>query len=185
MVKMNRKAAMEMSVGTIVTIVLLVTVLVLGLVLVRTVFDTGTDAVDQIDTAVQNEINKLFADEGNLVVYPASRELTLERGEDPKGFAFSVKNNEETSDATFSYSLTTTEDDVSRCGEGFTKNDAENMLIAGTGEFSLGPGAKLDIPRLIRFDVPETAPLCTIVYNLEIQKEGSAYSTAQIFVTIE
>ena len=35
-----------MSVGTIVTIVLLVTVLVLGLVLVRTIFSSGTDAVE-------------------------------------------------------------------------------------------------------------------------------------------
>jgi len=34
----SKRAAMEMSVGTIVTIVLLMTVLILGLVLVRSIF---------------------------------------------------------------------------------------------------------------------------------------------------
>ena len=39
----DKKAAMEMSVGTIVTIVLLMTVLILGLVLVRTIFSRSEE----------------------------------------------------------------------------------------------------------------------------------------------
>ena len=49
---------MQMSVGTIVTIVLLMTVLILGLVLVRTIFGGAVENIDNIDQAVKNEINK-------------------------------------------------------------------------------------------------------------------------------
>jgi len=49
----NRRAAMEMSVGTIVTIVLLMTVLILGLVLVRTIFSSAKYNVDVIDEKIR------------------------------------------------------------------------------------------------------------------------------------
>ena len=40
--KMNKKAAMEMSVGTIVTIVLLMSVLVLGIFMIQKIFSGST-----------------------------------------------------------------------------------------------------------------------------------------------
>ena len=58
---LRKQAAMEMSVGTIVTIVLLMTVLVLGLVLVRTIFTGAIKNIDNVDKAVENQISKLFA----------------------------------------------------------------------------------------------------------------------------
>ena len=54
MISKNKHAAMEMSVGTIVTIVLLMAVLVLGLVLVRTIFKNSTESIDSIDEQVKN-----------------------------------------------------------------------------------------------------------------------------------
>ena len=67
MKEINSKGAMEMSVGTIVTIVLLMSVLVLGLFLVQRVFSSGTGAIDSIDSQVQNEIQKLFSEEGRTI----------------------------------------------------------------------------------------------------------------------
>ena len=58
--KKNRKAAMEMSVGTIVTIVLLMTVLILGLVLVRTIFTGAIENINGIDQAVKSELKNYF-----------------------------------------------------------------------------------------------------------------------------
>ena len=49
----SKRAAMEMSVGTMVTIILLVTVLVLGIFFVQKIFKSGTSAIDNIDTEVQ------------------------------------------------------------------------------------------------------------------------------------
>src|SRR3989337_788975 len=89
----NKRAAMEMSVGTMVTIVLLMIVLVLGIFFIQKIFATGTNAIDTIDNQVQNEIQKLFAQEGKTIaVYPTSRDVILKKGDDPRGFAFSIKN---------------------------------------------------------------------------------------------
>lgn len=179
---MKKKAAMEMSVGTIVTIVLLMTVLVLGIFLVQRIFFVGTNAVDSIGTEVENEIQKLFADEGKRVaIYPTSRDVKMKKGGDPAGFAFSVRNTDP-EEARFSYSVTA--QDVSNCGD-LRESQAENFLIGGEGSFSLGSGDTLQFPRLVKLDLPETAPVCTLTYNLEILKDREAYSDVDIFVTIK
>ena len=172
-----------MSVGTMVTIVLLVIVLVLGIFFIQKIFKSGTSAIDTIDNEVQSQIEKLFAEEGRkLAVYPTSRQITVKKGDDPKGFAFSVRNQDvESSD--FEYVTYST--DVSQCGSSFSQEEANSYLLSGTGSFSLGPGDALDLPRLVKFAIPETAPPCTIIYNLEISKNSEAYSSADIFVTIK
>jgi hypothetical protein len=180
---MKRKGAMEMSVGTIVTIVLLMTVLILGLVLVRSIFSASTSSIDQIDSKVQNEINKLFADEGNLVIYPSDRQVSLKREDDPRGFAFSVKNNDvETADFTYNLEVDSNFDEE-KCGSTFSKEKGNDWLLVSSGSFTLGPGNSLDLPELVLFQIPETAPPCTIPYKLEIN-EGE-YSSATVYVTIK
>lgn len=56
----NKRAAMEMSVGTIVTIVLLMSVLILGLVFIRKIMCSGIVIVDGIDKKVQGQLINLF-----------------------------------------------------------------------------------------------------------------------------
>ena len=179
----SRHGAMEMSVGTMVTIVLLMIVLVLGIFFIQRIFSSGTNAIDQIDAEVQSQIQKLFAEEDRKVaVYPTSREVSVKRGDDPKGFAFSVRNNDVES-ADFSYLVKAT--DASKCGTTFNEEDADNMLLGGSGTFPLGPSASLALPRLVRFVVPESAPKCSITYNLEIEKDSIPYSVVDILVTIK
>jgi len=179
----SKKAAMEMSVGTIVTIVLLMSVLILGIFLVQKIFSSSTNAIDTIDNEVQNQITQLFSDEGKkLGVYPTSREITIKKKDDLKGFAFSVKNiGVESED--FSYSIRAS--DVSRCGKGFTKEIAESYLLGKSDFFSLGPGNSFDMPKLVKFDLNENSPPCTMVYSLEIKKGKEPYASADIFVTIK
>lgn len=179
----NRKAAIEMSMNTFVTIVLVVIVMVLGIFFVQKIFKSGTNAIDTIDSQVQDQINKLFASEGTkLAVYPTSRQITLIKGDDPKGFAFSVKNDD-VEDKQFSYLMAA--DDISKCGSTMTKAKAEGYLLGGTGSFSLGKGNSLDMPRLVKFEIPESAPPCTMIYTLAIKRGSESYSSADIFVTIK
>ncbi len=182
--KKNKRAAIEMSMTTIVTIVLVVVTLVLALVLIRTIFTTSTGAVEQIDSAIQDQINKLFTSEGkNIAVYPASQSITVKKGDVPKGFAFSIKNPG-TEVASFSYTVTADNPaSITSCGSTFSKEKAEAYILGGTGTFSLGASAQLDLPKLVKFNVPETSPACTIVYNLQIS--GGLTTSADIFVTIE
>ena len=151
--KHSKHAAMEMSVGTIVTIVLLMTVLVLGIFFVQKIFSTGANAVDVVDTQIQSELQKLFANEvTKIAFYPTSREVILKKGDTPKGFAFKIRNND-IEDATFSYM--TTAKDTSKCGSTFNEVDADKMLLGGSGEIDVGKG---DISEgvLVKFVVPES-----------------------------
>lgn len=179
----NKRAALEMSVGTIVTIVLLMSVLILGIFLIQKIFGASTNAIDSINNQVEDQINKLFAQDGTkIAIYPTSRDITIKKKDDPKGFAFSIKNLDvETAD--FSYE--TVASDVSKCGSAFTKEEAESYLLGGSGNFELGPGNSLDVARLIKLDLSETAPPCTMIYYLQVDKDGDAYASADIFVTIK
>ena len=179
----NRKGALEMSVGTMVTIVLLMVFLVLGIFFINKVSKLGLNAIDTIDSQVQSEIQKLFAEEGRkIALYPTSREIILKKGVTPKGFAFSVRNIDVES-ADFSY--ITSASDVSRCGSTFTKEKADNLLLGGLGTFSLGPGSSLDPARIVKFVIDDSVPPCTLIYNLEISSNNEPYTSADIFVTIK
>ncbi len=179
----NKHAAMEMSVGTIVTIVLLMGVLVLGIFLVQKIFKSSVNAIDTVDKEVQSQLEKIFADENKkIAVYPPSRDVRVKKGEDPAGFAFTIRNKDVES-AEFTYVVEAS--DVSKCGSSFTKDKADSYLLGGSGTFNLGAGNSLDLARLVRLDVPETAPPCTIIYNLEVAKDGEPYTGADIYVTIK
>ena len=179
----TKKAAMEMSVGTIVTIVLLMSVLILGLSLVKNIFSSSKNAIDEIDTAIQNEMNNMFAEEGGkLIIYPKARTIELKKGDDAKGFGFSVKNNDVESHR---FSYTVEADDISSCGSGFTLAKAESYLLGGTGTFTLGAGDILEHARLVKFNLPESAPPCTLTYVIDIKMDSEPYSSTDIFVTIK
>jgi len=180
----NKKAAMEMSVGTIVTIVLLMAVLILGIFLVQKIFKSSVNAIDEIDNEVQSQITHLFAKEGSrIAIYPTSRQVTMKRGDTPKGFAFSVKNLDVETQK-FDYNVEVDSNfDESKCGSTFSIEKGNDWLVISSGSFTLGPGKAMDLPELILLDVPETAPPCTIPYNLIINK--GEYTSAKVYITLE
>lgn len=56
----NKKAAMELSMGTIVVLVLGVSMLILGMVLIRNIMCSGLSITEDLTTGVKNEIKNLF-----------------------------------------------------------------------------------------------------------------------------
>jgi len=180
----NKIGAMEMSVGTIVTIVLLMSVLVLGIFLVQKIFKTGTSAIDQVDTKIQSEIDQLFSEEDkSVVVYPKERTITIKKG-DSGGFGFSIMNKEQT-DGSFSYIVSVGE--ISS-GCQLSEEQAESLIVLGkTGAgINLISGSKLEDAILVKFNIPETAPLCQIRYSLDVKNNGLQYaSTVGVDLTIK
>ena len=123
---MNKKAAMEMSVGTIVTIVLLMGVLVLGGFLIQKIFTSARGAIDLTDEQLRNEIEQLFSEDNTkqIVIYPATREVSIKKGEDG-AFGFSIRNTEN-EDGVFSYTVGVVEV-ASDCH--MTAAEAEKLII--------------------------------------------------------
>jgi len=176
----RKKAAMELTMGTMVTIVLLVMVLILGGYFVNQIFFSARGSVDQIDTAVKNEINKLFAEDETqkVVFYPSSRRIELEKGVVGQGFAFAIRNTGTEAD-TFTYNLEAQETD---CPNSLSATAADGYLALGrTGTIQIPAGNIMENPRLVTFNIPDTAPPCTIKYILTMQKGGQLYGSTLDF----
>jgi hypothetical protein len=172
----NKRGALELSVGTIVVIVIAMSMLILGLVLVRTIFTSSIYNVNQLNDKVQGEIQKLFAEEGKSVVYLSEGKAEVKQGED-WGVAFAYRNTQRdtTNDLTLKYTVSASPDVTSSC-RGLTQTEANSWIRArGTGSVTLPPG---DISyNIIRFTIPEDAPLCIVPYDIKIEKtDGDVYT---------
>jgi hypothetical protein len=64
----KKKGAIELSIGTLVIIVIAMAVLIAGLVLVRNIFTGATSTVDELNNKVRGEIVALFSDNERDVV---------------------------------------------------------------------------------------------------------------------
>ena len=64
----SKKAAFEMSITTLVIIVIAVVMLILGLVFVRQIFGTATQSVSTIDEQVKSQLKTMFGQEQSYVV---------------------------------------------------------------------------------------------------------------------
>jgi|SRR3989338_2478391 len=80
----QKKAAIELSIGTVVIIVLAMSMLILGLVLVRSIFTGAIDSTDTLNDKVKGEITNLFSEEGKKVVVKlgGDKTATIKAGED-------------------------------------------------------------------------------------------------------
>lgn len=173
----NKKAALEMSVGTIVTIVLLVSVLILGIFLIQQIFKSSQYNIDVLDQKLRGEIDKLFTEDQTLVLYLANNKAEVKQGED-YGVAFGFKNQETgTAQAgIFSYEVIFSNPGavIDRCG---IETSVVERWMTGEAEIGIPVGPGKTGFRLVRFDVPSTAPLCIIRFSVNVEKDGMAYES--------
>ncbi len=171
----NKKAAMEMSMGTIVTIILLVSVLILGIFLVQRIFSSATGAVDLTDQQLKSEINKLFSEDKKLVIYPGTRLVEIGQ-EEVGGVGIGIKNLLQGADAgskTFSYEVVVT--DASKCAGGETA--VANWIQTGRGESNIPiPIGDLSTQKVL-FQIPSGTSLCIPRFRVNVFADGAAYAT--------
>ncbi len=73
----GKVGAIEMSVGTIVIIVLAMSMLILGMILIQNIFSGASDNVLQMNDKVKGEINKLFVEDKRTVIYLPNQILLM------------------------------------------------------------------------------------------------------------
>jgi hypothetical protein len=184
----KKRAAMELSMSTIVILVLAMMMLIMGIVLVKNIFSTSNEAINDLSKGVKDSIAKMFADETKkLVIYPSSRSVEIKKRSQGSGFAFSVRNLD-FQDQKYSYKVEVDQgfEITKKCG-GLTKKEADNWLDIGKGQFSIPKSSIMEEPILITFTVPDSAPACTIPYVVTIYLgTGSAlYVSDRVAVVIK
>lgn len=178
----SKKGAMEMSVGTIVTIVLLVSVLILGIFLVQKIFASSSGAIDLTDQQLRSEINKLFSEDKKLVIYPGTKFIEIKH-EEIDGVGVGIKNLVQgvAGAQTFSYEVVAT--DVADCG--VTKEIAESWIVTGKGESGIPiPVGELSSQKVM-FRIPVGAPICVARFRVNVFQEQTAYSTDAFDISIQ
>jgi len=171
----SHKWAMEMTIGTMVTIVLLVAVLVMILFFITRITESGTSAIEGIDSAVRAEIDKLFSKDSSkkIIIYPATREITIKKGQDSLGFGFSIRNTGE--EDSFSYDITAEE---TSCDLRLSEADGLISLGKQKNGILISAGTVMEYPIFVRFDIPDTTPPCKIRYAINVEKSGQIYGAS-------
>jgi hypothetical protein len=163
---MQKKAAIELSMTTVVIVVLAMTMLILGLVLIRTIFTGATYNVETINEKVRGEINKLFTEAAQkLVVYLPENLAKIKQGQS-FGVAFGIRNIEPTQKE-FNY-VVSASSDSGNCPPGTLPMSW--IIVGKTGSSALPPGDTYT--PIIRFQPPLTAPLCITRFKISVTGTG-------------
>lgn len=171
-----KKGAIEMSIGTIVIIVLSMSMLIMGMILVKNIFSGASDNVLSLNDGVKGEINKLFVEDKRTVVNLPNQIAKIKQNED-WGIAFGIKNlGRGTNDASkFHYDVVVSDSNVkSKCG--VDERTIESWIVTGqSDDVTIAPGQ--NYYGIVRFFIPENAPLCTVRFHLDVTMDGSTYAT--------
>ena len=178
--KLTKRGAIELSVGTVVIIVLAMSMLILGIVLIRNIFSGATESVRNIDTGVKSEINKLFSEnqDRKLVLFPDSGIVKLKQGSQDEGFAISIRNTDVNNHI---YSYRVSLEEQGNCPTGLTNDLSSGFAQIITGgeinNLELPRSTAMEEPRKVRLGISDTAPACTFSLKVEVSQEGSIYQT--------
>jgi len=178
----NKKAAMEMSVGTIVTIVLLMAVLIMGIFLIQKIFSSAKGAIDLTDQQLKNEINKLFGEDKELVIYPSTRRVEIKQ-EDEDGVGIGIKNLLQSAAGTKTFSYEVVVSDASNCVE--TKEEVEKWFTTGKTEDNIPIAVGKSAVQKVLFRIPSGTSLCTARFRVNVKAEGNAYATDFFDITVK
>lgn len=181
--KKNKRAAMEMSVGTIVTIVLLMSVLVLGVFLVQNIFKSAKGAIDLTDDQLKNEIGKLFGEDKELVIYPSSRKVEIKQ-EENDGVGIGIKNLLQGVSGTQTFSYEVIVSDASDCTE--SEEEIEEWFTVGKAEDNIPIAVGKSAVQKVLFRIPSGTSLCTARFRVSVYKEdGEIYDTTTFDIIVK
>ncbi len=179
----NKKGAVELSISTIVVVVLAMSMLILGLMLIKGIFSTSTNAVTQIDNQLKNQMAKLFGEDRKVVVYPDTRSVEVRQGK-IEGFAVAIKNLQQgaSSSSTFSYEVVVSDPEVKRKCD---VNDNEILSLITTGKSDTGiPLASGEIAYSpVKFSTQIGDPLCTVRFRVNVKLNAQNYASEIMDVT--
>ena len=157
----KKSGAMEMSVGTIVTIVLLMTLLVLGLFFIKNIMCSGIILTDQINEKVTNQIKGLFGENDYGVKCMGEEGQEIKLGDGGRRQIVCVVN--EKNEREYRFKMVSIES-----LKGVSTNSVKNWVLKDdTGNLKIQPGSKTY--SVILLDIPDKVTDTSL--SIEIEQE--------------
>jgi len=181
--KGDKTGALELSIGTIVVIVLAMSMLILGLVLIKTIFKGATSITDMTNSQLKQQVSKLFGEDKRLVVLPVTQHINIKAGE-TSGFWINIKNLlRGVQSGKFSYDVEVSDSKIgSKCG--VNERTADGWMTTGGSMENIGIPSGKFVSEKVLLTIPEGTALCTFRYGINVNYNGKVYDSAFIDVTI-
>jgi len=166
---MNKKGALELSIGTIVVIVIAITMLILGIVFVRSIMCSGIQISEDLSIGVRNEIKTLFGanKEGVACLGEGSQEVRLGTGGRRK-IVCMIRTDEQTK-----YRLTSSVDTI----KGASRNIVDKWIIDKDWSGEVSPGGEGAEAVTVLLDIPKDAPATTLKIITKATNENTGSIT--------
>jgi len=184
MLNKSKRAALELSVSTIVVIVLAVTMLIIGMVLVRNIMCNALGLTGDINDKVRGEITRLFGSSGGEVecigsgtepiqIVPGRVNIIYCGIQAPRASTYGIKLSAGAEGLVAPKGIT-----ADKIRRDWVTSESVNVLVV--------PGERSD-QKVIRLDVPDDAPEGLLIMKLDISKkdEGETTSTPLTAQTLD
>lgn len=172
----NKYAAMELTMGTFVTVVLSISLLILAFMLMKTIIKSAKSGVDLTDKQMKDQINNLFSADSSkrISIAPATKILDVKEGSlDPVAFGFSIRNLIEGNSGAESFSYNVSYDDsASHCS--LSKEQAMKFITLGFAgkDIKVLQGGSSKLSKIF-IKIPVGAPLCLIRYHIDVYYDNN------------
>lgn len=181
---MKKTGAIELSIGTIVIIVLAMSMLILGMVLVKNIFSGATDIVDLNNDQISSKIRDLYGDDKEMVIYPSTDIFEADVGE-TSAFAIRIQNlldGVNAGEVKFSYDIQPDDQDLRDCG--LSVNDFNTWVKGETGQINEIPIGGETVEKIL-MDIPDGTVLCKFKIRVTAKYDGTTtYAKEQMFIQI-
>ena len=187
----KKRAALELSIGTIVVLVLAMSMLILGLILVRTIFSGATSSVKELDDKVRTEITNLFADENANVIIKLGSDKTakVKANNEIVSIVVAAKTIDGTkADAQMKYILSLDDGARDNCVSQLGKKDVEQFIIQKINtplsfdEYGINPADTAYA--YIEIQIPEGTLLCSQKVFIDVSDDGQSVGRALFKVEV-
>jgi len=161
----SKRSALELSIGTIVIIVLAMTMLILGIVLVRSIMCGAVGLTGEINKRVTGEINKLFEARGGEVQCVGAGEEAVIMVPGKTNIVYcSVKADKEAEYEIKVKSMT---------GNILKEKDLEKWVVGdNTFKKRIAPSDE-SAQKFLRLQIPDNAARDIVTIEIEIYKDGT------------
>jgi hypothetical protein len=176
MIKKNKKAAISMSIGTIITMVLMISFLILGLILVRNLMCSGIVLSDQISEKMTNEVQGLFGanEYGVKCMGEGGQEVTLADGGTRQiGCVISTDTPGD-----YDIKVTSVESKI-----GVTQAQVDNWILDQDFTGSVSVGSRT-VPVLV-LNIPKKAQATTLKITIDVTYPDQTVDTLSSFISIK
>lgn len=180
---MGKRGAVELSISTIVIVVLAVSMLILGLVLIRTIFKSATSVADMTDDALKSQMNELYGEAKEVSVYPDSKQIDISLEDGTGEFAIGIRNTESGSASKLNFEYDVSVSEVAK-GCDATPEEMLGKISLGktSGEKPLEIKSGELIIKRVDFSVGVGDPICLVRYRIDVTLNGQPYGTEEMDV---